>query len=121
MRGTDSTPYRLVTPCSNCPFRTGDEAVRLSRDRAQGIADYLRSNQGDFHCHKTIDVDESGAPEIAAKTATCAGALVVLEKEGTSTQRMRVAEALGLYDPARLRHDAPVFDTLDAWVDANEF
>lgn len=114
-------PYRLVTPCSNCPFRTGDEAVRLSRDRAQGIADHLRSNQGDFHCHKTVDTDESGEPEITDETAACAGALIVLEGEGISTQMMRVSERLGFYDHTRLRPNAPVFPTLDAWVDANTF
>lgn len=114
------TPYNLVRPCRGCPFRTGPEAVRLSRERAQGIADYLGSNQGDFHCHSTLqEDDDSGETVVSASSSVCAGALIVLDREGLTTQAMRIGERLGLYDPERLRTDSPVFDTLDAWVESN--
>lgn len=117
---TSYAPYRLVRPCRDCPFRTGPEAIRLSHERAQGIATYLTSNDGNFHCHATTTTDEdSGESVVTATTSACAGSLIMLEREGVTTQMMRIGRRCGVYDPERLDMSSPVFDTLDAWVAAN--
>lgn len=45
--------YGLISPCKNCPFRT-DIKPFITAARAKDIL----SSQGEFHCHKTIEVGE---------------------------------------------------------------
>lgn len=112
------TDYALRTPCADCPFRA-DKTFHLRPERAAEIARALRSNAGDFHCHKTVNYDDGLEGSIEqGKTKVCAGALITMEKSGLSTQNMRIAGRLGLYDPARLDMDAPVYDDLSAWLRA---
>lgn len=109
------TPYTLTDPCADCPFRS-DKPFYLRPERADEIADSLRSNEGDFHCHKTVDYSgEDGQGQVAKKTRVCAGALITMEKEGVTTQAMRLGERLGFYDRGILNMDAPVYDSLDQW------
>lgn len=109
-------PYSLKTPCPNCPFRT-DVKPYLSPERVEEIRDGLE--RGEFPCHKTLDydTDEEGGVE-TEKTAHCAGALILLEKEGTPSQMMRISERLGMYDARKLDMDAPVFDSWDDMIAA---
>lgn len=109
------TPYTLKSPCADCPFRS-DRPFHLTPERADEIADHLRSNDSDFHCHKTVDYSsDDGEGRVASKTRVCAGALITMEKENVSTQAMRIAERLGLYDHSALDMDAPVYDSLEQW------
>lgn len=111
-------PYALKSPCGNCPFRC-DKPFYLRPERAAEIAEGLSSNGADFHCHKTVQYDDEGQSTIDPdKTKVCAGALIVMEKSGVSTQAMRIAERLGLYDATALDMDAPVYDSLAEWVNA---
>lgn len=107
--------HRLTTPCGDCPFRT-DRPFPLTAQRATEIAECLRGG-GDFPCHKTLDYDGTGEPDINGPRAQrCAGMLIVMERSGDRNRIMQIAERLGLYDPRRLDMAAPVFPSLDAWV-----
>lgn len=109
-------PYRAVRPCAHCPFRT-DVEVYLRADRAREIADSLRQGSG-FPCHETTasDPEDDSSRMVVDTTIECAGALIVQEKAGQPNQQMRIAERLGIYDPSRLDMEAPVPDSLSAWV-----
>lgn len=92
--------YDLKKPCSDCPFKRGT-AMRLTRERAKEIAGMmLSSNGGIFPCHKTTIESDDGDGEmiVTQKSKHCAGALIFAEKNGVSTQMMRIAERLGMYD-----------------------
>src|SRR5262249_54552584 len=92
--------YHVSRPCDDCPFRrTG--GVRLRAERVRQIARLVTGNPGGkFACHKTTGV--LGRVRRALKDQQCAGALVFCEKQGKSTQLMRIAERLGRYDAAAL-------------------
>jgi hypothetical protein len=95
----------MTRPCAECPFTRGADAVRLRSGRVREIAgNMLRSDGGDFPCHKTLDKPH---------TEHCVGALIFAEKHGACTQMMRVLGRIGLYDPRRLRGHETVFDSLD--------
>lgn len=115
---TPLRPFALVGPCAHCPFRC-DRPGFLSQERATRIVEELESGST-FPCHKTIEYDGDGAGERTAKTAFCAGALIILEKQEAPNQAMRMGERLGLYDPSALRMDAPVHDDFDEFIDAQE-
>jgi hypothetical protein len=94
--------FTLITPCAQCPFlkkmARGFDLARLEEFAA-----------GSFHCHQTGNQDEeTGDYTPTADSLACAGALIYLEKRGRSSQMMRIAERLGLYDRSKLNLKAPV-------------
>lgn len=115
---TPTRPFALVGPCAHCPFRC-DRPGYLTQERAIEITDDLESG-AIFPCHKTIDYNDDSGGERTAKTAFCAGALILLEKEEAPNQAMRMGERLGLYDQTALKMDAPVHDTMDEFIEAQE-
>jgi hypothetical protein len=111
--------FTMTSPCPMCPFRT-DIRPFLRKDRAREIADALTRQQQTFQCHNTVDynnTDEDGHGNERTKNAQhCAGAMIVLEKMEQPNQMMRICERLGAYDRRTLEMDAPVFDTMRAFV-----
>jgi hypothetical protein len=104
-----------VRPCPKCPFRT-DGPGYLTRGRAAEIAATLERG-GRFACHATVDYSDSdGEGVVTSSPLECAGAVIVLEKMGRSTQMMRIAERLGMYSRDAMDLAAPVFDSLRAFV-----
>jgi hypothetical protein len=97
--------YTMTTPCDDCPFLK-KTAHGFTIRRLEEFA------SGSFHCHKTGDEveDDNGGTEFVAndESQVCAGALIFLEKRKTSSQMMRIAERLGLYDHTKLNMKAPV-------------
>lgn len=113
--------YSLITPCAQCPFRT-DIKPFITAERAESIL----TADGEFHCHKTIEVgdniddDKNWAEVTDDKNAqVCAGFLICLEHEGRPNQMMRIAERIGMYDASKLRMDAPVYRSIDDAVSAH--
>jgi hypothetical protein len=108
--------YKLKKPCSNCPFvRVG--GVRLTASRIHEIAGGMLSNPGiEFVCHKTVrttdDEEEAVANCDAPGAQHCAGALIFAEKNGHTTQMMRIAERTG-WNPEELQGHEYVYDTID--------
>jgi hypothetical protein len=112
-------PYSMTTPCANCPFRK-DIRPFLRAERVREIERSLI--RAEFPCHKTTEdhEDEEGNPEriVTKDSIHCAGALILLEKEGRSSQMMRIAQRLGLYDPEKLDMGAPIFESFDEMYEA---
>jgi hypothetical protein len=111
----------LHKPCPECPFTRGPKAVRVRRGRIIELTGLMlgRRGGGEFSCHNTVeycdtcDEQGEGCPGHQTESRHCAGALIFAEKHGTSTQMMRVAQRLRLYDPARLEGKELVFDTVE--------
>lgn len=115
-----SPGFALRKPCIHCPFRS-DRPFHLRPERAREFAEHLIYGGG-FNCHKTVEFgEEDDEMQISTeKTNWCAGALITMEKSGVSNQQVRIAERLGLYDHTKLDMDAPVYPSLDAWVESYE-
>jgi hypothetical protein len=89
----------------------------LRRGRAIEIAHSLADGAG-FSCHETtVDGDEDGTLVAGPDSQFCAGALILMEKSEEPNQAMRMAERLGLYDPARMDMSAPVSRSFAEFVD----
>lgn len=112
--------HNLKKPCANCPFRT-DIKPFLKMERAQDIVDSIVGMQQSFPCHKTVDYSEHSEGVETSKSEMCAGAMIMLEKINEPTQMMRISERLGMYDFTRLDMSAPVFDTPEDFVEAQEW
>lgn len=122
--------YNLIRPCAKCPFRN-DITPYLRADRAEEIIDGLRCG-AEFACHQTTFAsdDEDGEDEDEmciddGTTEVCAGSLILMEREGVTSQMMRISERLTnpktgkrYYDPTRLDMKAPVYDDFDQMLDA---
>jgi hypothetical protein len=108
-------PYGLTSPCDNCPFRS-DVKPYIRAARVREIERSLVRSE--FPCHKTMkheDDGEEGSVYVpSGGEIHCAGALILMEKEGRSSQMMRISGRLGLYDPSKLKMDAPVYDSFSA-------
>lgn len=114
--GREGKRYALTGPCAQCPFRR-ELPVPLRAERAAEIAHALRSGES-FTCHKTVRYGDESADAGHVGARECGGAMAVLEREGIPNQGMRIAERLGVYRPEQMEADAPVFDSLDEWVEA---
>ena len=109
--------FGLKKPCNNCPFRT-DVKPYLRTQRVVSILRSITEGDATFSCHKTTKHDDDGNPVPGRKEKHCAGALILLEKMKQPNQLMRIGARLNFYKPAKLRMDAPVYDTAIAMVDA---
>lgn len=113
-------PYGLTTPCHDCPFRN-DIRPFIRSERVWEIQEGLV--RGEFPCHKTTEHrdDEEGEPEYVPTDGEihCAGALILMEKLGESSQMMRISERLGLYDRTKLNMAAPVYDSWEEMYEAH--
>ena len=110
--------YDLKSPCPHCPFRN-DINPYLTAERVEEIRESL--DRGTFTCHETtveVDCDDGGGEMKDGPNAQhCAGALILMEKCGESSQMTRIAERLGMYNHKKLNMDSPVFDCWEDMVD----
>ncbi len=104
--------FVIAQPCPKCPFRLdvlgGGHFIHPRR--AADIAEALRAGKS-FVCHETTSCDDDGDRVTAAGSLHCAGAAIVLEREGLQNQLMQVASRLGLWQPPQDPHGvvAPSF------------
>jgi len=108
-------PFGLTTPCPQCPFRS-DIPPYLSARRVREIQRSLE--RATFPCHETTGA--KGRRHARGGPVSCAGALILSEKEGRAGQMMRIGERLGLYDRRKLDMTAPVYDSFDAMARAQK-
>ena len=108
-------PYGMTTPCDNCPFRS-DVKPYLTQIRVREIERSLV--RAEFPCHKTTKHDDDGEHVRTEAEMHCAGALILMEKEGRSSQMMRISERLGMYDHTKLNMDAPVYESFEEMAHA---
>ena len=110
--------FNLIKPCVDCPFRN-DIAFFLSEERRREIANHLLSD-GTFECHKTTkgEWDDDWNYQTAGEESHCAGALITMlkSKKLEANWLLRFAAGRGLLDLDSLDRSAPVFDTLDLFV-----
>ncbi len=110
--------FNLHKPCTDCPFRK-DIAFFLPEARRQEIANSLRNDQV-FQCHKTSsgewDDDFNYYP--TGDEIHCAGALIIMQKNGEigANWPLRFAVGLGILNVDALDLGAPVFGTLDEFI-----
>lgn len=110
--------FNLKRPCDNCPFRN-DKPFYLNPERAEEIADSLLGDKS-FSCHKTNGFDDDGDAVETDESEHCAGAMILLEKLDRPNQMMRICERLRIYDRRKLDMDAPVFDSFEEFIEAQE-
>lgn len=103
--------FGLTRPCCDCPFRK-DVRPYLSDARAQEIAKALERQT--FACHKTAHGKGS-----RKRREHCAGALIVMLKEGKLGDMQQIAMRLGLWNPDGMDLTSPCFNSLKAFVAAN--
>lgn len=111
--------YDLTKPCKDCPFRK-DIRAYLNPERAQEICESIIDDQQTFSCHKFNGFDDDGVTIEGERAQHCAGAMIFLEKIDRPNQMMRIAERLGMYDRTKLQMDAPVFESPDEFIKAQE-
>jgi hypothetical protein len=113
-------PFGLTTPCDNCPFRR-DVKPYIRPERVLEIEHSLE--RAEFPCHKTTNREEDEEGNTSSSPSSgeihCAGALILMEKEERSSQMMRIAERLGMYDPRKLNMAAPVYDSFEEMYEAH--
>jgi hypothetical protein len=104
-------PYGMTSPCALCPFRK-DIRPYLTSARVREIERSLERSE--FPCHKTTQHDDDDGEYVPSSDEIhCAGALILMEKEGRSSQMMRIAERFGMYDPRKLDMKAPIYESFD--------
>lgn len=109
----------LYSPCADCPFRS-DRPAFLTRARAREIVRAMKRDQH-FDCHKTVDYNtDDGEGGSTNKSRICAGFAMMCETEGLPTQMMRIAGRIGLYNPEKMKMDAPTHKTAKAFIAAQE-
>ncbi len=114
----------LKHPCSDCPFRS-DKPFYLEEQRKREIVKDLEFGLS-FLCHKTINYGEdSGWNEewdrydASGEEKHCAGAMIILQKQGIPNTLMQVGSRLQLIDLNELDLESPVFGTLEEFVRSN--
>jgi hypothetical protein len=117
--------YELKIPCKNCPFRTDATAIRFTcRDRAEQIEENTYRNGFPCHltAHDTSDEDEeNGGYEATENSQHCVGYLIMAMKDGYDSTP-GTNNSTSLFDRLRNRvnFDAPVFDSIEDFLAANE-
>lgn len=110
--------YTMTEPCVDCPFRISRK-FPLEAARKREISAALLGDRATFPCHKTVDYEKSdgGVGHISQpEEVHCAGALILLEREGRPSQMMRIAERLGMYDMRKLDvGHRDIFETFAQW------
>lgn len=117
--------FDLVRPCKNCPFRVDCLPGWLGRERATEIADALLDERPGltFACHETTEFteDDEGEALYTPKGGEqhCAGAMVLVDREGVANQMLQIAERFDLRNPETIvtTSEALVFTDRDAFID----
>jgi len=95
---------RPYEPCDNCPFRTDDQAIQLSKNRKKGIADSILGDSG-FSCHKTTTFDDDGNYQRTSKDRPCVGAgrfIAANRGDVRANLSFRIEVMRGVLDPDRI-------------------
>ncbi|WP_151708837.1 DUF6283 family protein [Acinetobacter brisouii] len=117
--------FKLKRPCKNCPFRNDVEIQKgwLGEARARNIYEDTLLAGKVFPCHKTVEHEdyEGDDPQqfaLQPQNNFCAGALILMEKNGDAikSNAIRMAERLRLYDHKKLDMNSPVFETADEFI-----
>lgn len=93
----------------------------LSRNRAASIIESLKDRGEAFTCHKTNDYDSDDEEGVVTmKSKGCAGAAILLKKNGMMNTPLQVATRLGLTNLDDFKNEDQVFDTFDEFINHHE-
>lgn len=122
--------HDLKNPCKNCPFRTDKSAIQFScRERAEEIEE--GAYRYGFPCHKSakyVDDDETPDGESGGYYATeesqhCVGYIIMqINDSGGGFPWPGIGNDEDLLDrlESRVNLKAPVFDSVEDFLKANE-
>lgn len=92
--------YRVLKPCSNCPFMDDGKKIHLQKGRVDSIKDELiKHPDNSFTCHKTfynLDVDMNEVTDYKQSRKMCAGAYLYLKSIKKPNTMMVLAQRLGI-------------------------
>lgn len=97
--------FDLKTPCKDCPFRPSVQ-FSLAPGRRRDIAESLKDDHNVFPCHKTAHRHKKNRQH-------CAGAMLLLFKEGRTNIMMRIAMMRGKLNPEQMKPTDDIYPTLD--------
>lgn len=118
--------YDLREPCTNCPFRTDETAIRFrTRERAEEIEE--QAYRYGFPCHVSAVCEEdpyTGEEGYVAgpNTQLCAGYSLMQLRESGGTPWPAIGNDDDVADrlAAQLNWNAPVFECVDDFLAAND-
>ena len=119
--------FDLKTPCRNCPFRNDETRITFAcRERAEEIEE-IAYRQG-FVCHLSAEehelADGESVFEFGPDSQHCAGALLMFLHDTGGSGNVpfeRLDEDEQDRIQQRLDWSAPVFETSEEFIDANDF
>lgn len=100
--------FRLMSPCSDCPFRRGN-GQRFQLRRGRLIQAIVGSA---FQCHKTLVVGDDDL-EAGEAPQQCAGLMRLLTATDRPNQIMQIASRLGALAPEALDPRRAAYESLD--------
>ena len=119
--------YDMKRPCTNCPFRTDEAGIRFfNQDRALEI--WMSGYFLGFPCHKAAEYVDSDNDDgrragyhMGEDSQHCAGFTVMMLKahHGWAWPGIGDDQEMADWLASRLDMDAPVFDDLIAYMEAN--
>ena len=77
-----------MKPCKDCPF-SSEVGSYLNLGKRLDI-DATISNDGSFHCHKTVDYSQSNEGRVTPDSKLCFGSALYLEKNARGGMRSNV-------------------------------
>lgn len=86
--------FDRTNPCSNCPFRKSDKAVRVTTGRVREIT----TSDAIFPCHKTVDYSHDDEGRTTKDSSACAGSIIHQMKTHRPNLALRLAICLRLVD-----------------------
>jgi hypothetical protein len=107
--------FDLTRPCKDCPFRSDTRPFGLAPERVREILGDARKGTRQwwpapsFPCHRTIEYLDDNGVRYSPNSQQCAGVMIILHREGRPNDAMQIAERMGLWNPANLDPDAPVY------------
>ena len=118
--------FDLKTPCKNCPFRRNETRIRFgTRERAEEIEE--QAYRYGFPCHLSAVMDQDCTGEdrgyvFGAETQHCAGYLAMQLHGGPASPWPGIDNDEELMDrlAQQMDWDAPVFESVDDFLDAND-
>lgn len=119
--------FDLKRPCKNCPFRSDETGIRFAcRERAEDIEE--SAYRSGFPCHLSADLiedsplDEMNGYVFGEETQYCAGHIIFELKSGMGLPWPGIDNDDELADrlSAQVDFDAPVFETVEDFVNASE-
>jgi len=93
-----SNIYRVLKPCSNCPFLDNGKEIHLNSGRVDDIKEtLLSSDRESFNCHKTVyDLDTQMNSTDKQELKMCAGAYQFLKDQKRPNLQMKFALSMGI-------------------------